>query len=543
MKNLTCCFAIIIFFLLFFPSTLFAAADASIYVTTKSPYGASVYIDGSYKGTTPLHVKVSSGYHTVTVSKTGYESYYDSVNVPSGKEVSITVTLKQNTGSIHITTNIPGVSVYLDYSFKGYTPLTIDNVSPGYHTIRLTKTNYDDITKQVYVSVGYVNNLTETFIGSDLTITSNKDGASVYIDNVYKGTTPLTLRDIEPGNHRVKVSKTHYQIVENTVILKQGSAKTLDVDLIKISGYLNVTTDPDFASVYLGGSDGTLIWKTNNELDEGPYNITVRCFGYNDKAARVNISRNNTTDVSIKLDPAKFYIKSLYPETPSFNPTNKKVKSTVNLKWSVTTPEKGLLSVLDENGNTLASWNLTFSTWDGSVSWDGMVNGTPVNPGEYTVILTVGKIEKRTTVLVDYTIEDYLQETRNGFYFDIGSASGLNLAFCYDFSITEHIFGVSEIALRFPKNDVINRDSSHFALDLLGFVGASFNYFMIRPFIMGGLGFSLTKHGGLMLSGKIGSDFTFDGFVLGVYLGFKYCSGGEGNTVGSFGVTIGLDKR
>ncbi|MFQ6056769.1 MAG: PEGA domain-containing protein, partial [Methanosarcinales archaeon] len=63
------------------------------------PFGASIYVDGNYKGTTPEIttdasiesniIKVSVGIHTIKLKKSGYEDYTETVRVSAGETVSI----------------------------------------------------------------------------------------------------------------------------------------------------------------------------------------------------------------------------------------------------------------------------------------------------------------------------------------------------------------------------------------------------------------------------------------------------------------------
>ena len=76
----------------------------SISITT-TPTGASVYLDGVYKGITPVTLhSVSAGTHTVKLTLSGYEDYEESVRVYAGQTASITTTMQSlpTTGSIFI---------------------------------------------------------------------------------------------------------------------------------------------------------------------------------------------------------------------------------------------------------------------------------------------------------------------------------------------------------------------------------------------------------------------------------------------------------
>ena len=57
-------------------------------------------------------------------------------------------------GSIEVTSGPSGAKIYLDSTYVGTTPFTIDDVSPGYHTILISKTGYQDWSERVLVKSG-----------------------------------------------------------------------------------------------------------------------------------------------------------------------------------------------------------------------------------------------------------------------------------------------------------------------------------------------------------------------------------------------------
>ena len=52
---------------------------------SSTPKGASVYIDGKYKGTTPLNIKLPVGKHTLKLMYPGYENHEKPINIQQGK--------------------------------------------------------------------------------------------------------------------------------------------------------------------------------------------------------------------------------------------------------------------------------------------------------------------------------------------------------------------------------------------------------------------------------------------------------------------------
>jgi len=54
-------------------------------------------------------------------------------------------------GSIEVASSPSGAKIYLDSAYVGTTPYTVDDVSPGYHTILISKTGYEDWSERINV--------------------------------------------------------------------------------------------------------------------------------------------------------------------------------------------------------------------------------------------------------------------------------------------------------------------------------------------------------------------------------------------------------
>jgi diacylglycerol kinase family enzyme len=140
--------------------------SGSIYVQS-TPSGAEISIDGTYKGITPLTISdVSIGYHTIKLTKSGYEDYYTGkIYISTGETTPISASLARvvptarptptvpKTGYASIDSDPRNAIIEVDGDYRGTTPRTIP-VSVGYHTIKLTKSGYEDYIKEIYVSAG-----------------------------------------------------------------------------------------------------------------------------------------------------------------------------------------------------------------------------------------------------------------------------------------------------------------------------------------------------------------------------------------------------
>ncbi|HUD19432.1 MAG TPA: PEGA domain-containing protein [Patescibacteria group bacterium] len=126
----------------------------------------------------------------------------------------------------------PDASIFLDDKNIGKTPFR-DKIDVGDYTLKLVP---NSTTSQLNswegkVSVGqnlltYVNaNLSESDLTtavdevwlekitsktSELSVTTNPDGATVLVDDVIKGVTPLSLQDITTGDHDISITNTGF---------------------------------------------------------------------------------------------------------------------------------------------------------------------------------------------------------------------------------------------------------------------------------------------------------------------------------------------
>lgn len=168
------------------------------------------------------------------------DSQYHNIPFPQSYPV-----FKQDHAAIQVTSSPAGAYVYLDGSYKGITPtsgyLEISDLSPGSYTIHLTLTGYSDYTTEISLSRNEVStisaDLTSSYVSSEygaLSVQSNPSGAGVYLDNEYKGITPVTLQGIRVGSHSVLIKTDGYSSYNGDVNIIPDQASGLSVTLSPI---------------------------------------------------------------------------------------------------------------------------------------------------------------------------------------------------------------------------------------------------------------------------------------------------------------------
>ena len=233
---------------------------------SSNPSGVEVWIDYSYQGVTPLTTVVAPGNHHIAFSRNGYSTLEgDFISDGTAFTISADLLSRQFTSTgtevvswaqapASFTSNPSGVGVWLDYSYKGVTPLTID-VAEGNHHIAFALDGYStlegdfiaantaftisgDLLSRQFTSTG-----TEviSWAQAPVSFTSNPSGVEVWIDYSYKGVTPLTI-DVAEGNHRIAFALDGYSTLVGDILV-DNNVFTIIGDLLSGEVIYNETVN------------------------------------------------------------------------------------------------------------------------------------------------------------------------------------------------------------------------------------------------------------------------------------------------------------
>jgi len=217
---------------------------------SSNPSGAAVYVDGLYRGVTSTTVgNLAAGQHSVRLSKAGYQDWTGTVSISAGATTYLNPTLVVEQqpiyGTASITTIPPGASVYANGRYVGQTPsngpLYFTQVVPGTYSILISKTGYQDYTANVQIQAGqnYDYRVTLTPVSNPTTgsiaISSSPSGAEVYLNNVFKGLSPITLDSLAPGSYTVTLKLNGYQDWQAGAQVTAGQTTQLTATLTEVT--------------------------------------------------------------------------------------------------------------------------------------------------------------------------------------------------------------------------------------------------------------------------------------------------------------------
>jgi len=116
--------------------------DGTLAVTS-DPGDAMVAIDGDYAGRTPLDLELTPEVpHSLQVSKNGYSSVQEQVQVAAGTRSAMNVTLEPQLGEVEIVSNPPVAELSIDGRAQGSTGRTLELIAVP-HEIEIRKEGYE----------------------------------------------------------------------------------------------------------------------------------------------------------------------------------------------------------------------------------------------------------------------------------------------------------------------------------------------------------------------------------------------------------------
>ena len=250
----------------------------------------------------------------------------------TGKDI-VTPSILYGEGSLYLSTDPPGATVTIDNrDFDGITPLTIENLSAGEHFIQVEKEN--TFGKQTVNIEPNVINRASIKLGAytvNLNVFSTPDGGSVSLDGKQYGTTPLTIKDLTVGTHRLKVDKTGFVDHISDVLVEKGKVNTVEVTL-DVTPQLTINSNPTGANIRI--SEHPKEYLTTHkyiELNPGEYQITLTKQKYEPYTDNITLKGGDVKvmNVSLVRKTGSIHIESTDPVNAEFELIEDKTKKGV----------------------------------------------------------------------------------------------------------------------------------------------------------------------------------------------------------------------
>jgi hypothetical protein len=275
-------------------------------VVNTNPDGVQVFIDGKKSGTTPVTLELPTGDHKLELTL-GDQTRAIPVKITTGGHVAQFVELPKVeavVGQLSVRTDPPGATVTVDGQRRGVSPLIVEDLAPGEHSVGLQNA-LSSVTEKVTVQVGTTASLVVPLSAPQ----------GVPVSGWVSLTSPIEMQLLEDGrlvgssrSDRIMMSVGEHslQIVNDAVGYRQsrtvqvapGRVSPMRIDLPKGSVALNAAP---WAEVWV---DGDRLGDTpigNVSLPIGGHEVVFRHPELGEQRHTVTVTLNGPARLSVDM--------------------------------------------------------------------------------------------------------------------------------------------------------------------------------------------------------------------------------------------------
>ena len=198
--------------------------------------GARAFVDGVDRGPVPIDVKdVKAGDHIVQVKAPGKETGERHVQVQAGQSQTVKFDLNDDMsgdmGKLKIVSTVPEALVFVDGAALGKVPQE-KKVSAGVHPVVVRLDGYKQFEQKVRVDAGQtVTVQADLKAVGRLRVLTTPSGATVFINGIPVGKTPLPDLEVETGDTVMRAELAGFQPWEETITVEGGKTRTMSREL------------------------------------------------------------------------------------------------------------------------------------------------------------------------------------------------------------------------------------------------------------------------------------------------------------------------
>lgn len=185
-------------------------------------HGAHVYVDNEHIGLLPVKSDgIKSGTHHVKVMKSLYKPYELQVTVTDDNTTSLMVELVPNFANVTFVVDAES-EVWVDGRQRGKGQCTI-GLEIGEYTVEARRASHRTVSEIVSITDMTPRTIRLSSpipVYTTLDVSSTPSQATVHIDGVEVGETPLILNEVLVGSHGITLKKKGYAVKEEVVEFK-----------------------------------------------------------------------------------------------------------------------------------------------------------------------------------------------------------------------------------------------------------------------------------------------------------------------------------
>jgi outer membrane protein OmpA-like peptidoglycan-associated protein len=249
--------------------------DAAIYF-----HGATVKNNAPLflAGRSPLqNLKLFTGTHVVTIQHPKTYSITESLTVNTNSLNNVNFPLQNKRAVVKVITNPSGVKVSFGGRQLGITSdteLILPIYEKGLYLIQFEKTGYQTARQSLRIIEGEIHGMNVYLLPnfSSVRISTPDEGFFAYVNNIYRGRTPIKVSGLKPGNANVRVEQDKHAATTLPVLLRPGETASVSITSPKDKTVKDVSPYGELKSSW-GDKDGDGIPNNIDNCPDDPEDI------------------------------------------------------------------------------------------------------------------------------------------------------------------------------------------------------------------------------------------------------------------------------
>ena len=222
-----------------------------------NPSNAAIYINKnnvSNKGGLKNY-KVNSGNYFIEAKLKKYKDFQKNIILKEQENYTETIQLEPQVGELNIETTPEDCDIYLNgVKQNRLTPAVLRNIQVGSYQLELKKEGFTSIKKQIEIKDGETTKIFEKLIaGITIPIITEPSNASIEIDGIYLGISPISYKFTMGKNYNIKITKENYKPINETIFITENVYKLPVYNLEKLEKILPIITEPTNATIEIDG--------------------------------------------------------------------------------------------------------------------------------------------------------------------------------------------------------------------------------------------------------------------------------------------------
>ena len=291
--------------------------EKAILLVKSEPSGCEISIDGVSFGMTPRLVTTlnSKDTYTMTLRKPGYRTAKFDLKFSGRTPLVRSETLIRDSGVVMVLSDPAGAEVTVNGIVRGKTPVTVHDVPKGRAAVKLTMPGFkDEVIPDLMIAAGDHQTVSRILRGlpGTLSLVSLPEGARFYINDEFRGKSPVVVAGLAPGGYVVRAELEGYGTETRRIDVGNGSTPREEFRLSNKMGRLEVRTSPVGAQVVF---DGHVVGTTSSpdrdaefsdvlaveNVMEGEHTLVVRKDGYSEVVKHPRVKSSSTVQTSVRM--------------------------------------------------------------------------------------------------------------------------------------------------------------------------------------------------------------------------------------------------